>query len=67
MKMSSTRDLTELSQIFGYAPEELVFRSPGFRQGQALFAGGFTEHAQLVQMGDRLTPEGGSDVAVELR
>lgn len=67
MKMSSQRDLKELSQIFGYAPEELVQSSPDFAQGQALFCGGFTETPLLVQMGNRLTREGGSDVTVELR
>lgn len=67
MKMSSPRDLAELAQIFGFAPRELVERSPGFAQGQALFAGGFAPQAQLVQMGARLTHEGGSDVPIELR
>lgn len=67
MKMSSTRDLAELAQIFGFAPEELVFRSKEFRQGQALFAGGFSSEPQIVQMGQRLTREGGVDVPIELR
>lgn len=67
MRMSSTRDLAELAEVFGYAPEALVERSPLFGQGQALFAGGFVEAPALVQMGSRLTLEGGSDVAVPLR
>ncbi|MFA5606906.1 MAG: ATP-binding protein [Leucobacter sp.] len=67
MKMSSAADLERISRIFGFAPEELVQRSPGFAQGQALFAGGFSAAPQLVQMADRLTPEGGSDVPIELR
>jgi DNA helicase HerA-like ATPase len=67
MRMSSPRDLAELSQLFGYAPESLLGRSPGFTQGQALFAGGFVDQASLVQMGTRLTHEGGSDVKVPLR
>ncbi|MBO1902537.1 ATP-binding protein [Leucobacter weissii] len=67
MKMSSPRDLEELSQIFGYAPGELIRRSPGFSQGQALFAGGFAREPQLVRMGSRLTEEGGADVPIELR
>jgi hypothetical protein len=53
--------------LFGYAPESLLGRSPGFTQGQALFAGGFVDQASLVQMGTRLTHEGGSDVKVPLR
>lgn len=67
MRMSSLRDLAELGEVFGYAPDELLQRSPGFAQGQALFAGGFIGRASLVQMGERLTHEGGSDVSVPLR
>lgn len=67
MKMSSTRDLDELAQVFGFAPSELIRRSPSFTQGQALFAGGFAPEPQLVQVGARLTHEGGSDVPIPLR
>jgi len=67
MRMSSPRDLDELAEVFGYAPESLLARSPGFAQGQALFAGGFGDQPSLVQMGARLTHEGGTDVTVPLR
>lgn len=67
MRMSSMRDLDELGGVFGYAPEELVMRSPGFAQGQALFAGGFIDRPSLVQMGARMTEEGGVDVPIPLR
>jgi len=67
MRMSSPRDLAELAEVFGYAPESLLARSPTFAQGQALFAGGFVDQPSLVQMGARLTHEGGSDVRVPLR
>ena len=67
MKMSSPLDLAELGSIFGYAPAELLARSPHFTQGTALFAGGFVPSAMLVQMGERVTPEGGTDVRVPLR
>jgi DNA helicase HerA-like ATPase len=67
MRMSSPRDLADLSAVFGYAPESLLERSPAFTQGQALFAGGFVDQPSLVQMGARLTHEGGSDVTVPLR
>lgn len=67
MRMSSPRDLADLSQVFGYAPEWLLERSPAFTQGQALFAGGFVDQPSLVQMGARLTHEGGGDVKVPLR
>ncbi|WP_404430283.1 ATP-binding protein [Microbacterium lacus] len=67
MRMSSPRDLDELGGVFGYAPESLLARATGFAQGQALFAGGFVDQPGLVQMGARLTHEGGSDVKVPLR
>jgi DNA helicase HerA-like ATPase len=67
MKMSSPLDLAELASVFGYAPESMLAQSPLFAQGQALFAGGFIGQAALVQMGARLTHEGGVDVGVPLR
>ncbi len=67
MKMSSALDLAELGQVFGFAPPTLLDRSPSFGQGQVLFAGGFAPTPQIVQVGARLTHEGGSDVAVPLR
>ena len=66
LRVNSPRDLDEIETVFGYAPAELVRRSPQFRQGQALLAGGFARTPTVVQVGDRLTLEGGSDVAVPL-
>ena len=48
-------------------PESLLERSPAFTPGPGLFAGGFVDQPSLVQMGARLTHEGGSDVKVPLR
>ncbi len=67
MKMTSPLDLAELGTYFGYAPASLLARSPWFRQGEALFAGGFVPAPSLVRMNARITPEGGSDVGVPLR
>lgn len=64
MRMSSSADLDELLKILSYAPEDIARVSPSFRQGQALFAGGFIETPQRVQMRRRITEEGGADVAV---
>ena len=66
MRMSSQRDLDELATIFGFAPPALVDQSPLFRQGEALFAGGFAPAPTVVQMRQRLTHEGGRDVSVPL-
>ncbi|WP_157001761.1 ATP-binding protein [Agromyces laixinhei] len=67
MKMTSPVDLEGLATYFGYAPAALIARSPWFRQGEALFAGGFVPAPTLLAMNARLTPEGGSDVSVPLR
>lgn len=67
MKMSSPVDLEGLATYFGYAPTGLIARSPWFRQGEALFAGGFVPAPMLVKMNQRLTPEGGVDVPVPMR
>ncbi|PRY67478.1 hypothetical protein B0I08_10685 [Glaciihabitans tibetensis] len=66
MKISTPRDLVELADVFGYAPESLLRQSPTFVQGQALFAGGFVERPTLVRVASRVTEEGGSDVRVPL-
>ncbi|MCP2318865.1 hypothetical protein APR12_004224 [Nocardia amikacinitolerans] len=67
MKMTSPVDLAELGTYFGYAPTALLERSPWFRQGEALFAGGFVPAPSLAKVRARLTPEGGGDVEVPLR
>ncbi|MEO7015921.1 MAG: ATP-binding protein [Leifsonia sp.] len=67
MKMTSAVDLDELSTIFGFVPSAMFARSPGFRQGEALFAGGFVPAPTMVKMAGRLTREGGADVGVPLR
>jgi uncharacterized protein len=66
MRMSSPRDLDELGNLFGYAPADMLAASPRFAQGQALFAGSFVAQPSFVQIGVRLTHEGGSDVHVPL-
>ncbi|MEV0706315.1 ATP-binding protein [Nocardia aurea] len=67
MKMTSPSDLAELGTYFGYAPTALLECSPWFRQGEALFAGGFVPAPSLLKVRARLTPEGGGDVRVPLR
>ena len=66
MRMNSPRDLAELADVFGFVPDDLLARSQQFGQGQALFAGGFIAQPTLVQMGARVTGEGGVDVAVPM-
>lgn len=67
MKMSSPADLAEMGAVFGFAPPALLAQAPRFRQGEALFAGGFVAAPSVVKMRDRITYEGGIDVSVPLR
>jgi uncharacterized protein len=67
MKMSSQGDLDELARIFSFAPQSLLTLATQFRQGEALFAGGFAPVPTTVRVRKRLTHEGGRDVGVPLR
>ncbi len=64
MRMNSPDDIAELGRVFGFAPQEMLKASTTFLQGEALLAGGFTPVPMLATMRERLTYEGGSDVAV---
>ncbi len=66
MRMNAPRDLAELADVFGFVPEHMLAESPEFRQGQALFAGGFINTPTFTQMGARITEEGGADVQVPM-
>jgi hypothetical protein len=67
MRMNAPLDLAALGDAFGFIPTELLAGATGFAQGQAIFAGGFSAQPQVVQMRDRITVEGGSDVPVPMR
>jgi DNA helicase HerA-like ATPase len=66
MRMNSPDDVAELGRTFGFAPRSMLRASNGFVQGEALLAGGFAPVPMLVQMRERLTRQGGTDVAVPL-
>ncbi|WP_240036946.1 ATP-binding protein [Leifsonia flava] len=67
MKLNSPLDLAELGETFGFAPRGMLARSPQFRQGEGLFAGGFAPAPAIVSVRPRLTREGGIDVDVPAR
>lgn len=67
MRVNAPRDLLELADVFGFAPEPLIRRAQEFSQGQGLFAGGFVDAPTFVQMGERLSEEAGVDVCVPMR
>jgi uncharacterized protein len=67
LKMTSPVDLDGLATLFGFVPPAMLSRAARFRQGEALFAGGFVPAPTMVTMGPRLTREGGADVSVPMR
>ncbi len=66
MRMNSAGDLAELAGVLGFAPPAMLRASQSFAQGEALVAGTFAPVPSFIQMGARLTFEGGSDVSVPL-
>jgi uncharacterized protein len=62
MRMNSRADLDDLRRIFSFVPSGLVEGATGFRMGQALVAGKISPVAAYVQMGNRVSEEGGADV-----
>ncbi len=62
MRMNGAGDIANLETQFSHVPASLLRQSLGFGLGQALFAGRIAPVPLLAQVGQRLTPEGGSDV-----
>jgi hypothetical protein len=67
MRMNSTADLARLGDVFGTAPPQMLATATSFRQGEMLLAGGFVAAPTIARVTERLTQEGGGDVAVPLR
>ncbi len=65
MRMNSAADIAHLTELFSYAPANLIERSTLFRQGEALVAGAVVGHPAFVQIRGRITQEGGSDVPAD--
>jgi DNA helicase HerA-like ATPase len=66
MRMNSPADVEDIAELFGFAPPGMVGSAPSFRQGEAVMAGRFAPAPMRVRMGERLTVEGGTDVAVPM-
>lgn len=64
MRTNAPADLESVRRLFGAVPADLLSQVPAFGLGQALFSGGFAPQPSVVQLGSRLTREGGSDVSV---
>ncbi|MFP3712294.1 helicase HerA domain-containing protein [Puerhibacterium sp. TATVAM-FAB25] len=62
MRMSSAADVADLARAFSFVPPGLLAGATSFRMGQALAAGRIMPQPAYVQMGRRVTEEGGADV-----
>jgi DNA helicase HerA-like ATPase len=62
MRMNSAADLADLGRLFSFVPEGLVAGAMSFRLGQALVAGKIMPQPTYIQMGRRVSHEGGVDV-----
>ncbi|HEU4947665.1 MAG TPA: ATP-binding protein [Kribbella sp.] len=62
MRMNSQADLADLDRLFSFVPPGLMAGATSFRLGQALVAGKLLPQAAYVQLGERISQEGGADV-----
>jgi hypothetical protein len=62
MRMNSQGDLADLSTLFSFVPRGLMTGSTSFRLGQVLVGGKLLRQAAYVQMGSRVSQEGGADI-----
>jgi uncharacterized protein len=62
MRMNSQADVADLARLFSFVPRGLMEGATSFRMGQALVAGKLLRQAAYVQMGQRVSQEGGADV-----
>jgi uncharacterized protein len=63
MRMNSRGDLADLGRLLSFIPSGLMAGATSFRMGQALVGGKLLPQAAYVQMGQRVSEEGGADVA----
>ena len=62
MRMNSRTDLADLGRLFSFVPPGLLAGAPSFRMGQVLVAGRIFPQSGYVQMGARVSQEGGADI-----
>lgn len=62
MRMNSQADLADLSRVLSFVPSGLMAGATSFRMGQALIAGRLLPNAAYVQVGERVSQEGGADI-----
>ncbi len=62
MRMNSRADLVDLGRLFSFVPDGLMAGATSFGLGQALVGGRIFPRSGYVQMGRRVTHEGGADI-----
>jgi len=63
MRMNSMADVVDLTRLFSFVPPGLMAGAPSFGLGQALVSGRlFPQGGAYVQMGARVSQEGGADI-----
>jgi hypothetical protein len=62
MRMNSRADLVDLGRLFSFVPDGLMAGATAFGLGQALVGGRIFPRSGYVQMGRRVTYEGGADI-----
>jgi DNA helicase HerA-like ATPase len=63
MRINSQADLADLGRLFSFVPPGLMIGAKSFRMGQALVAGKLLPQAAYIQMGERVSEQGGADIS----
>ena len=63
MRLNSRADVAFAQDVFSFVPPSLIGQAPVFGLGEALVAGKISPHPALVRFGERVSAEGGADVA----
>ncbi len=65
LRVNSVTDVEDLCRLFSHVPAGLIRQSPEFSQGEMLLAGPVAGKPHRIQIGSRLSPEGGGDLPTD--
>jgi DNA helicase HerA-like ATPase len=63
MRLNGAADVERIAAAFSFVPRALIADAPTFAKGEALFAGGIVGRPMRAAFEQRLSPEGGGDLA----
>jgi DNA helicase HerA-like ATPase len=63
MRLNGAADVERIAAAFSFVPRALIADAPSFAKGEALFAGGIVGRPMRAAFEQRLSPEGGGDLA----